>query len=79
MLEARPKESILPLPDSATPTETICSTYFDAAADLYLLAARAYSAGDEISGRTYELWAYQYLALGQACEAATHEQEAPGR
>jgi hypothetical protein len=71
MLDARPKDTIPPLPDSVVPKESNCSTYFQTAADLYMLAARAYANGDVISGHTYELWAYQHLVLGQVCEART--------
>jgi hypothetical protein len=71
MLEARPKDTIPPLPDSATPGETICSTYFRTAGVLYGLAGQAYANGDEITGHTYELWAYQHLVIGQMCEART--------
>ena len=69
MLGVRPEEAIPPLPDSAIRDFTSCLHYFETAGQLYLLAAEAYAAGDIVAGHTYELWAYQYLLLGQTCQA----------
>jgi hypothetical protein len=69
MLDVRPKDTIPPLPDGTISAN--CAQYFQTAGTLYALAAQAYGSGDEITGLTYELWAFQHLALGQACEEAT--------
>jgi hypothetical protein len=71
MLDARPRDTIPPLPDTTVADAANCAQYFQIAGDLYALAARAYADGDVITGHTYELWAFQHLALGQACEEAT--------
>lgn len=71
MLDVRPKDRMPPLPDSIVPDRTNCLQYFQIAGDIYFMAAEAYSAGDVITGHTYELWAYQYIMLGQACERET--------
>jgi hypothetical protein len=71
MLDVRPKDAIPPLPDRILPDHTGCLHYFETAAHLYLMAAGAYSAGDLITGHTYELSAYQYLMLGQTCAEQT--------
>ncbi|HEY7013247.1 MAG TPA: hypothetical protein VH480_10850 [Streptosporangiaceae bacterium] len=71
MLDVRPKDTIPPLPDGTVSDTANCAQYFQTAGALYALAAQAYGKGDVITGHTYELWAFQHLALGQACEEAT--------
>jgi hypothetical protein len=71
MLDVRPKDTIPPLPDSTVSDVANCAQYFQTAGTLYALAAQAYASGDVITGHTYELWAFQHLAIGQACEEAT--------
>ena len=71
MLDVRPEEAIPPLPDSIFPDPARCLHYFETATHLYFKAAAAYSAGDFMTGHTYELWAYQYLMLAQTCEEQT--------
>ena len=69
MLDARPKETIPPLPERMIPDPTNCLVYFETAAHFYSKAAAAYSAGDVVTGQMLELWAYQYMMLGQVCVA----------
>jgi hypothetical protein len=69
MLDARPKDIIPPLPDKIVPDHTHCVHYFESAARHYLVAQGAYSAGDMVTGHMYEVFAYQDMMLGQACEA----------
>jgi hypothetical protein len=71
MLDVRPKDTIPPLPDRTVADAANCAQYFQIAGDLYNLAAEAYANSDVITGQTYELWAFQHLAIGQACEEAT--------
>jgi hypothetical protein len=71
MLDVRPKDTIPPLPDRTVADAANCAQYFQIAGDLYNLAAQAYANGDVTTGQTYELWAFQHLAIGQACEEAT--------
>jgi hypothetical protein len=71
MLDARPKDTIPPLPDRIVPDRTICLTYFQTAATLYSMAAEAYSRGDVAAGQMVEFSAYQHMLLGQACVAQT--------
>jgi hypothetical protein len=68
MLDVRNDDVVPPLPESRTPDNAICEQYFLTASQLYGLAATAYAQGDEVNGRVYELYAYQHLSLGQACE-----------
>jgi hypothetical protein len=69
MLSVRTEVAIPPLPDSAIPDLASCLHYFETAGQLDFLTAQAYSAGDMITGHTHEIWAYQYLLLGQTCQA----------
>jgi hypothetical protein len=71
MLDARPKDTIPPLPERIIPDRTNCFIYFQTAVHFYSLATQAYSAGDVVTGQMFELWAYQHMTLGQACEAQT--------
>jgi hypothetical protein len=68
MLDARPKDIIPPLPDKIVPDHTHCVHYFESAARHYLVAQSAYSASDLVTGQMYEVFAYQDMLLGQACE-----------
>jgi len=77
MLGVRPKDTIPPLPDK-TVSAANCAQYFQIAGDLYALAAQAYANGDVITGHTYELWAFQHLAIGQTCEEAIASADGPG-
>lgn len=67
MLDARPKDATPPLPDKIVPDHTHCVHYFESAARHYLVAQRAYSAGDLVTGQMYEVFAYRDMLLGQAC------------
>jgi hypothetical protein len=67
MLEVRPADAVAPLPDDPNALEPACSHYFEQAALLYAKAAEAFQLGDTTTGLVYELWAYQYLQIGQAC------------
>ena len=69
MLDVRPKDSTPPLPETIVPGGVDCSAYYRVAAELYVRAAEAYSAGDVVTGHTFELWAHQYILFGQTCEA----------
>jgi hypothetical protein len=69
MLDARPKDTTPPLPDKLIPDQANCQHYFESARRHYLVAANAYAAGDMVLGSMYEVWAYQFMVLGQACEA----------
>jgi hypothetical protein len=71
MLDARPKETVPPLPDRIVPDHANCLHYFETASFLYSMATAAYAAGDVITGQAYELLAYQHLMLGQACVEQT--------
>jgi hypothetical protein len=71
MLDARPKGTVPPLPDSISPIPATCVMYFKTAAFLYGMAQQAYAAGDVDVGLTYEFYAFQHLSLGQACLAST--------
>jgi hypothetical protein len=71
MRDARPKDTIPPPPDSGAPDQSICSSYFRAAAALYGEAAGAYAQGDWFLGHTLEVWAFQHLELGQRCLEST--------
>jgi hypothetical protein len=68
MLDARPKDTMSPLPDKIVPEHAICFHYFETAAFLYAVAANAYSVGNFVAGQMYEASAYQHLLLGQACK-----------
>jgi hypothetical protein len=70
MLDARPKDTIPPLPEGLDRGLADCSQYFQAAGHLYALAAQAYASGDAATGHLYELWAFQHIVLGQACESS---------
>ncbi len=69
MLDARPKDTIPPLPERIIPGPTNCFIYFEMAAHFYSRAAAAYSSGDVATGQIFEFWAYQHMLLGQACAA----------
>ena len=68
MLDARPKDTVPPLPD---PIPATCVMYFKTAAFLYGMAQQAYAVGDVDVGLTYEFYAFQHNSLGQACLAST--------
>jgi hypothetical protein len=68
MLDVRPKDTIPPLPEGIDRSHANCSQYFQVAAVLYGLSAQAYASGDEATGHLYELWAFQHIMIGQACE-----------
>lgn len=78
MLDTRPKDTIPPLPDSASPSQATCAMYFETAAFLYTMAQQAYATGDFHAALTYELYAFQYNLLGQACLVSTHGLDEPG-
>lgn len=71
MLDQRPDARIPALPAGRGEGAGNCAQYFQTAGFLYSMAAEAYSTGDENNGLLYELWAYQHLLIGQACEAET--------
>jgi hypothetical protein len=68
MLNVRPKDAIPPLPERIGGERVNCLQYFEIAAILYSKAAEAYSMGDIANGQVYELWAYQHMLVGQACQ-----------
>jgi hypothetical protein len=51
--DARPKDTIPPLPERIVPDHTNCLIYFQTAAHFYSLAAQAYSVRDLVTGQTF--------------------------
>ena len=71
MLDARPNDTVPPLPDGITPSQATCAKYFQTAAFLSAMVQQAYAAGDVDVGLIYEVHAVQHDSLGQACLACT--------
>jgi hypothetical protein len=70
MLDARPKDSMPPLPIEAARGLANCQEFYETAAFFYFEAAQAYSSGDVVAGLQYQFKAHAYIELGHACEEA---------